>query len=330
MKYSKKRRVLVGYLCSVLSVGILFSSTTLSQTTQASNSSSNDSSMEKAVDTQSAANNSSDEDELIDHWVPKDVQHLKSRAFKKMANTLMPLSPSEIHRLREIYNAVQRASADTGTPPPKPTAVSRMVNLAPGAAPPIARLSSGFITSVVFLDSTGAPWPIKAYDLGDPSHFNIQWDKKGNTLLIQAVTAYKRANLAVMLQGLNTPIMLTLLPGQRAVDYRIDMQVPRVGPNAQMSNLIDMPSGADPRLLDVLNGIPPSNSKALEVQGGQGEAWVIKEHLFLRTPLTVISPGWLGKMSSSDGVIHAYLLPSVPVILALHNGRMVRLTMKGL
>ncbi|WP_306686756.1 DotH/IcmK family type IV secretion protein [Candidatus Coxiella mudrowiae] len=47
-----------------------------------------------------------------------------------------------------------------------------IVNLSPGATPPIIRLSSGFVTSLVFLDSKGAPWRIQACDLGDPNSFN--------------------------------------------------------------------------------------------------------------------------------------------------------------
>jgi len=77
-----------------------------------------------------------------------------------------------------------------------------------------------------FLVATGAPWPVKAYDLGDPSSYNIQWEKQGSTMMLQAITEYKSGNLAVVLEGLNTPVMLTLMPGQRAVDYRVCIQVP--------------------------------------------------------------------------------------------------------
>ncbi|WP_251365941.1 DotH/IcmK family type IV secretion protein [Coxiella-like endosymbiont of Rhipicephalus sanguineus] len=78
---------------------------------------------------------------------------------------------SKWQSLRQIY-------------PPKPTSASVIVNLSPEATLPVIRLSSGFVTSLVFLDSTGAPWPIQAYDLGDPNSFNIQWNKKDNTLLV--------------------------------------------------------------------------------------------------------------------------------------------------
>ena len=46
-----------------------------------------------------------------------------------------------------------------------------------------------------------------------------------NTLLLQAQTLYKTTNLVVMLRGLNTPVILELIPGQQQVDYRMDIQV---------------------------------------------------------------------------------------------------------
>ena len=36
---------------------------------------------------------------------------------------------------------------------------------------------------------------------------------------LQALTLYKHANVAVTLRGMNTPIMITLVSGQKVVDY---------------------------------------------------------------------------------------------------------------
>lgn len=253
---------------------------------------------------------------------------MQDQAFAGVTETMLPMSPAQIRHLRELFGEVQQSSTEIPGVPPKPTSTSIVVNLAPGAAPPVVRLSGGFVTSLVFLDATGAAWPIQAYDIGDPKSFNIQWDKKGNTLLIQAMNFYKQGNLAVMLKDLNTPIMLTLLPGQKAVDYRVDMQIPRMGPNAEpyMSGL---PNPANPELLNVLNGMPPSHGQALKVIGGECQAWVTEDKLFLRTPLTVISPSWISTMSGPDGAMHAYELPKASVILALQQGKMVKLILEG-
>lgn len=255
---------------------------------------------------------------------------LYDEAFSGVVNQMLPMSPDQISKLRQVFTESQLAAATPPGVPPRPTSTSLQINLSPQATPPVIRLCAGYITSLVFVDTTGQPWPIAAYSIGDPSSFNIQWDRKGNTLLVQSATFYKRSNLAVMLRDLNTPVMITLISGQEAVDYRVDLRVPGFGPNAvYMQN--GLPDSANPVLLDVLNGIPPAGSKELKVSGGNCQAWLLNNKLYLRTNLNVISPGWQSIMSSIDGT-HAYQLQPAPVILALQNGRdkILRLTLEGL
>jgi len=245
---------------------------------------------------------------------------MSTQAFAGVVSKQLPLTPEQIAELRRAFESSRRAAATPAGVPPRPTTSSVLVNLSPSAAPPVVRLGPGYISSLVFVDSTGQPWPIKAYSVGDPNSFNIQWNKKSNTLLIQADAFFKRSNLAVMLDGLNTPIMLTLLAGQGAVDYRLDLRVPGLGPNAVYGRAY-LPSAADPMLLDVLNGIPPKNAKTLKVLGDDStKAWLLNNKLYIRTPLNIISPAWQSIMTSLDGT-HAYQLQPVSEILALKQGK---------
>lgn len=254
--------------------------------------------------------------------------NIGDEAFATTVRNMMPLTPEQIRTLRGLFDQSQRAASEAPSVPPKPTSASVIVNLSPGATPPVIRLSAGFITSLVFLDSTGAPWPIAAYDLGDPNSFNIQWDKQGNTLLVQALRRYLSGNLAIMLKGLDTPVMLTLLPGQNAVDYRVDLRVPGLGPNANPT-IDGLPATESPELLNVLNGIPPEKSQSLHITGGDCQGWLLNGHLFLRTRLTLLSPGWISTMSSADGT-HAYELQVTPVILVSQRGKLIKLMIEGL
>ena len=254
---------------------------------------------------------------------------VSQEAFAKMIRNLMPLTPDQIRTLRYLFDQSKRAATTyPGGTPPKPTSSSAYVNLDPGATPPVVRLRKGFVTSLVFVDATGAPWPIKAYDLGNPQSFNIQWDQKGNTLLVQAMDSYKTGNLAVILKGQNTPVMITLVPGQKQVDYRVDLRLPGLGPNASPITS-GLPNTGDPKLLSVLNGIPPQGAKELEVEGGPVRAWAVGNKIFLRTRLTVLSPSWVSTMSSPDGM-NVYEITRTPVVLASHRGKIVQLTIQGL
>ncbi|MDX2346420.1 MAG: DotH/IcmK family type IV secretion protein [Legionella sp.] len=251
-------------------------------------------------------------------------------AFDEVKKQMFPLTPEQTVKIKKRYHEDEYAQATSPETPPKPTATSQFVNLSPGSTPPVIRLSQGFVSSLVFLDSTGAPWPIAAYDLGDPNAFNIQWDKVSNTVMIQASKLYTYGNLAVRLRGLNTPVMLTLIPGQKAVDYRVDLRVQGYGPNAkQMPMGENLPPAASDVLLHVLDGVPPSGSTRLTVSGGDAQAWLLNSRIFVRTNLTILSPGWIGSMTSADGT-HAYEMHKSPVLLVSWHGKVMQLKVEGL
>lgn len=277
--------------------------------------------------TNQAQNSSNSDTQAI---TQSETEIIDNKAFKDMTRNLYPLSPEQIVRLKQMYQTTEYAQASTPGTPPKPTATSQFVNLSPGSTPPVIRLSQGFVSSLVFLDSTGAPWPISAYDLGDPSAFNIQWDKTSNTLMIQAMKLYNYGNLAVRLRGLNTPVMLTLIPGQKAVDYRVDLRVQGYGPNAKTMPMEEgIPPSASDILLHVLDGVPPAGSTRLVVSGGDARAWLSNNKMYVRTNLTILSPGWLASMTSADGT-HAYEMQKSPVLLVSWHGKVMQLKVEGL
>lgn len=260
----------------------------------------------------------------------KEDETIDKIAFAGIENQLFPLKPKNIVKLRELFNKNELAKVQSPDTPPKPTATSQFVNLSPGSTPPVIRLAQGFVSSLVFLDSTGSPWPITAYDLGDPSAFNIQWDKISNTLMIQSNNLYTYGNLAVRLQGLNTPVMLTLIPGQKAVDYRVDLRIQGYGPNAKNMPMEEgLPPAANDVLLHVLDGVPPQGSTRLVVSGGDARAWLLHNKMYIRTNLTILSPGWIGSMTSADGM-HAYEMQKSPVLLVSWHGKVMQLKVEGL
>lgn len=268
----------------------------------------------------------------VNPWVPSDNNEALANAgaFRSVSQDAFPLSPEQINALRNMLDQTQRAQAAAPyKTPPAPTSTSLNIDLAPGAVPPVIRLSKGFVSSLVFIDSTGAPWPIEAFDLGDPTAFNISWDKKGNTLMVQARQDYSYGNLAVNLKNLNTPVMLTLVPGQRVVDYRVDMRVPGQGPQATVAIGNDLPAAADNQLLNVLNGIAPMNGRRLKTENDFAEVWMVGDILYLRSAYVMLSPAWVAKMSSADGM-NAYKLPPSPLVLLMRHGQIVSVKIEGL
>ncbi len=250
-------------------------------------------------------------------------------AFNAMMQQNMPLSPEQVVKLKQLIDQSQRAAAMPATVPPKPVSSTLMVNLAPGATPPAIRLAQGYVTSLVFVDSAGAPWPIASFDIGDPKTTTIQWDGKSNVLLVQASSPYGNSDLVIRLMGMETPITLELVLGQRVVDYRTDIHVAGLGPNSKdLPTGTGLPNSASQLLLNVLDGVAPPGSRQLSVKGGDCLAWLLGERMYLRTRLTVLSPGWVGRMVSPDGM-YAYEMPKSSSVLVSQYGQPIELKIEG-
>jgi intracellular multiplication protein IcmK len=251
------------------------------------------------------------------------------KAFDMLLHQNMPLRPDQVVQLRQQVDMSQRAASIPPTVPPKPVSTTIMINLAPGSAPPAIRLAQGYVTSLVFVDSTGAAWPIAAYEIGNPKATNIQWDGKSNILMLQAVSPYSDGNLVIRLANLPTPITLELISGQRVVDFRVDLHVAGVGPNAkELPTSSNLPGVANNVLLSILDGVAPPGGKSLSVKGGDCQGWLVGDKMYLRTRFNVLSPGWVGKMTSSDGM-QAYELPRSSSILISRYGEPVELKVEG-
>lgn len=255
---------------------------------------------------------------------------LRDEAFKELLNQTFPMLPSQIQELHKQYDQTQLAIQTPANAPPQPVSSTINIDLSPGATPPILRLATGFVTSIVFTDTTGHSWPVADYSLGNPNGFNIKWDNKTNTLFIQSTKDHISGNMAVRLADLDTPVMISIVTGQKEVDYRVDMHVPGIGPNSEAPVLESHVSHATSQsLLSALDGVPPAGSIELNVAKDYGRAWMYNGKLLFRTKLTVLSPAWNASVSSPDGT-RVYEMMNTPVILASQNGKTIKIELTGL
>ncbi len=136
--------------------------------------------------------------------------------------------------------------------------------------------------------------------------------------------------MAVRLGDLETPIMISIVTGQKEVDYRVDFQVPGTGPNSEAAVMDTGLSSATPSsLLGALDGVPPSGSIELKVAKEYGRAWLYNGKLLFRTKLTVLSPAWSASVSGPDGT-RVYEMVQTPLILASMNGKTIKIELSGL
>ncbi len=81
-------------------------------------------------------------------------------SFNQALQSQMPLTPEQITTANRLKSEVERALATPGGQPAAPDSKTINVSLDPGAPSPVVHLQEGDITTLVFQDATGAPWPV--------------------------------------------------------------------------------------------------------------------------------------------------------------------------
>jgi intracellular multiplication protein IcmK len=254
-------------------------------------------------------------------------EKMKQQAFDQALESLMPLSPDQT---REMLNTFKDSREAAETPIATPTARTTVetVPLDPSETPLTIKTSPGFVTTLTILDMTGAPWAIQ--DISWAGKFEVTTPEEGGHVVrITPMSAHGAGNISIRLVDLITPITFSLGTGLEEVDYRFDARIPKQGPLAKTPIMeyggLKAVAGADENLMRVLDGTGVSDATRLKMDGVDGatKAWRIADRIYLRTPLTLLSPSWDSSATSADGM-NVYTLQASPVILLSDRGRMVK------
>ncbi len=246
-------------------------------------------------------------------------------AFRSLVHSYYPLTPGQVHQFKDISAEQQKANAmPAGNAPAAGTSNIIPVSLKTGGSAPVVRVGQGMITSLVFTDASGQVWPIVSYSVGDPKAFNIQWNKHSGVLMIQGQQLYAQSNIGVMLKGLNVPVMLTLLIGQKHWDYldyaRVNAYAPTDSGGAEQ-NVQQAPS----YLITLLSGLAPKSAQKMVTSDGSVQVWSYDGHYLMLTHATLLSPAWTARQSGSGpNALHAYKLPVAPYLLVSNAGHIER------
>lgn len=266
---------------------------------------------------------------LRDETIKKRKASAKRKAFEAGLEQLMPLEPEQIRELLNEFK-INRQASEQPVAVPKPKIEVKTVSMDPSAEPIKIKTASGYVTTVTILDSTGAPWAIQ--DVSWAGKFSVTGGDAGSHILrVVPESAHGVGNISIRLVDLITPITLSLTTGLDEVHYRFDARVPKLGPLAK-APLIDnsaiqstASAGSDTRMVKFLEGTPPRDANKLILNGvdERTNAWRAGDNIYLRTPLTLLSPSWDASVSSADGM-NVYSLTDAPVLLLSDQGRMVK------
>lgn len=253
-------------------------------------------------------------------------------SLEQASNYVAPLKPSEIRALKNQFEDVRRANAYQQIKAvPKISSIA--VDLSPGANLPVLRVLPGEMSTLVFVDSTGAPWPLAATPrISNPELFQAEWLTGTPSVVISALSTFQDGNLTVFLEGLATPVVVKLSTAEvdsphntvRVVDYRLDLRIPGRGPNAkpisQSTPKIELYNDV---LQSVLDGVPPESAKKISIDGSPRyvNVWQIDNKLFVRTPYS-IQTAFEQSVSAADGT-SVYQIPVTPFISLSENNKSV-------
>lgn len=253
-------------------------------------------------------------------------REIRETSFTAAITGLLPLNPGEIRKLLQRYDETQQAVEVPVYPYPQPEVSVQTVSLDPGVAPPVIKLGVGHVTTLNVMDATGQPWPI--HDISWAGNFEVLQPGEGSHVVrITPMSEFAYGNLSIQLVKMSTPITFTLKTQRDMVQYRFDARIPDFGPFAQ-SPLIEgglsIVAGT-PTMNSFLDGTVPEGAQRLRVSGvdGRTTAYDYKMMTYVRTPLTLLSPGWQHSVSSADGM-NVYMMANAPVLLLSDRGRVVR------
>ena len=247
---------------------------------------------------------------------------IRTRAYEAAITGLLPLRPGEIRKLLEVYDKTQQAVEVPVYPYPRPQVVIQTISLDPGSVPPEIKVATGHVSTLNVMDVTGAPWPIQ--DMSWAGNFEIVQPEAGGAVLrITPMSEFAYGNISIRLIGLSTPVTFVMKAHRDMVQYRFDARIPLFGPNARppvIQGGLNLEAG-NSILASFLEGISPDGAIRLSVDGvdGRTSAYKYADLTYVRTPLTLLSPGWSSSVSSGDGM-NVYQLRDSPVLLLSDEG----------
>ncbi len=257
----------------------------------------------------------------------KAESDLRKDALKAASGQMMPLKPTEIRKLLEMYDETTQAAETPVYPTPEPESAFQTISLDPGAKPLVVKTAIGNVTTLSIVDITGQPWPIQ--DLTWAGDFQIEQPESGSHMLrVTPTSQFATGNISMRLVGLNPPVIFSLKAERKSVHVRLDVQIPEVGPKGVLPPVetpVTTKAGDDDMTAVLMGVVTGEGSEHLKVDGVDGRTTAYNQGgmMYVRTPYTMLSPAWTKSVQSADGT-KVYALNFTPVVLLSDKGKMVR------
>lgn len=249
-------------------------------------------------------------------------------AYGAAIQSQMPLSPSLIRDYRRRVDDSQKAAAE---PPSgrraRPISDSIRISLKADGQMSTLYSTPNTVSVMAFYDRTGKAWPIASYVVGKADTFQVYALQEGsNQLAVTPLQTHGYSNLIVSLVEEDRPIVVNLETSADQTNYRRDITVEGLGPNAEVSptTVSTRTPPSDGIMMAFAQGAAlPRGAVPLRSSDPELDAWNYKDEMYIRTSNTLISPSWSAALTG-PGAIHAYRLKQTPIALISRDGAVTR------
>lgn len=253
--------------------------------------------------------------------------------YKRAYRDEYPLSDKQTRQYRRDLEATKESASRSAGDRPIPESNRIPIELSTVKPPQVLRVAADMVSTVMFTDATGQPWPIAAVVPATKGWVDIKRnaEKAPHIFTVAPLETYVMTNLSVWLQDSTTPVIIQVVSDKRRVDSLLELMAQSRGPLAKKPTVDFAVSNQaiSPEQNDIMSGLTPSGATALKVMGGDARAWVLNNKMYLRSKMMLRAPTARFVFSSSDGT-KVYELPVTPVVNMVDEGRSVSLSISGI
>lgn len=254
---------------------------------------------------------------------------MKEQAFQNSLNGILPMSSDQILKFKGQVETTQEAIHST--PAPKLVSKTRNVTLKPGATTPQLKMRPGYVTTVVFTDATGAPWPITSITNGNKDFFAVNKPEglqPGNLVTITPLADFVDSNLMITLSENPSPIVIQLFSNQKlkvedgdTAEAMVAFHLDERGPRAATPTFEDpIGSPVTEEMSQFLDDVPPQKAVRLKTSNdGEISVWRYQDKYYFRTPYPLQWPAWSKVVNGHN--VKVYEIPKVVSAVVSKNGK---------
>jgi len=271
---------------------------------------------------------------LYENYELEEVRNLlreyhRREQFSKYMDEEIPLTAEEIMEYR-VAKQREQIALNTRLDPISHHIRTTDVNVE-SPNPITIFVTKGLASSLVFFDSTGAPWPVEGEVIGDSNSYSSNiMTKNKNVVTFNIQREFSETNALITLEGIPTPLVFKLVSNGKDNDDRLSARLPIPGPNANVKLYMEQQfENKDPYMVELMNNHTVDFGKEYKLVGVNGKVFVNDDKMYVKTFEKLVSPAWTRQLQSTTGYNLYELKPSTKLLFNI-DGNIVQAKVEGI